>query len=428
MTPRPLFTLLERPEALLHDGFRARVAALAASLTGCPSAALACKDSESFAIGLFALLHVGTEVILPPNCQPGTLAGLDGPIVDDETVRAACPCPMGAAAVLPPIPPDAAVTFFTSGSTGQPKRIRRSLAMLEREVVLLEEQWGSQLAQSPVLAMVSHQHLFGLTFKILWPLAAGRSFDPGTHDLWEGLIEALPERAVLISSPAHLSRMGGIAPLPLAKRPAAVFSAGAPLSLEASQQAEAILGCRPFEIFGSTETGAVATRSQSSTDADWRLLPGHDLLPHPEGLLKLTSPYDGQTIETADLIEPRPGGFRFLGRADRIAKIAGKRVALAEVEAALASLPWVESAAAVFLPPPIERLGAVLILTAEGKEKLASQGSFRFSRLLRRDLSAGLDPAAIPKLWRFVENLPHHPMGKRKSADLLALFAEEAAL
>ena len=427
MKNRPLFHLLDGsrpPQALIafggaeltYDAFRRQVSGLSRNMRGCSSAALACKDSAAFAIGLFALLHAGAEVILPPNCQPATLAGLDT-ILDDEAIWAVAPDD----AALSPIGPDASVCFFTSGSTGEPKRIRRSLEMLEREAVTLARQWGDLLKAAPVLAMVSHQHLFGLTFKILLPLAAGLAFDARTHEVWESLITALPEGAILVSSPAHLSRLGGIAAQPANKHPAAIFSAGAPLPLEASQEAEVILGCRPTEIFGSTETGAIASRQH---DQNWSLLPGHKLLDHPEGKLRLHSPYDLQTVETADLIEPQDNGFRFLGRADRIAKIAGKRVGLAEVERSLAALAWVEAAAVVLTD---ERLGAAVVLRPSGQTMLAELGAFRFGRHLCRELASYLDSAAIPKLWRFVLQLPSHPLGKTRSADLLALFAEETA-
>jgi acyl-coenzyme A synthetase/AMP-(fatty) acid ligase len=401
--------------------FRTEVAGLAATLTGCESAALVCRDSYAFAVGLFALLQVGAEVVLPPNGQPGTLAGLAGSferLIDDGVVAGAPPLD----AALAPIDPEAKIAFFTSGSTGQPQRVVRTLRMLEREVATFEAQWGAALGRVPVLATVSHQHLYGLSFKILWPLFAGRPFDPVTHEVWESLLAVLPAGAVVISSPAHLGRLAGIAPLAEAARPAAIFSAGAPLSATAAAEALAILGRLPTEIFGSTETGAVATRRQASGDEDWSFLPGHRFVSQAEGRLCLHSPYSGDAVETADRVEPRPNGFRFLGRADRVVKIEGKRVGLAEVEAALVGLPWVEAAAVVALP----RLAAAVVLTAEGRAQLAALGGFRFGRLLRQELAPTLDPAACPKQWRFVEALPSAAMGKRRDGDVAALFAVSA--
>jgi acyl-coenzyme A synthetase/AMP-(fatty) acid ligase len=47
---------------------------------------------------------------------------------------------------------------------------------------------------------------------------------------------------------------------------------------------------------------------------------------------------------------------------------------------------------------------------------------------MRQLLSTSLDSAALPKRWRFVAELPHHPLGKSNIAALRALFAEETAL
>lgn len=438
MTGGPLFSLLTGsqdaqrivafgpPGSVTLAEFRARAAALALTVTGLRTAALACRDSAAFAIGLFGLLSAGVEVVLPPNMQPDTLENLTHDvdrIIDDTLVWLAGLSSTPAAA---PRQDQARIAFFTSGSTGQPKRIIRTLDMLEREVLGLERTWGAELGACQVNAMVSHQHLYGLTFKILWPLAAGRAFDRGCHDVWEGLIAALTSPSMLISSPAHLGRLAGIPPLPADRQPRMIFSAGAPLSLAAALDGADILGCAPTEIFGSTETGAVATRRQTPGQDGWTLLAGHRLLPHPQGLLRLYSPYDNRESETADLIEATAEGFRFLGRSDRIAKIAGKRVSLAEVERLLSASPWVETSAAVALPGDHEQLGAVIVPTALGWQELERLGSFRFGRVLRRELANALEPAAIPKLWRFVTELPSHPMGKIKTADLRALFTTKA--
>jgi len=67
------------------------------------------------------------------------------------------------------------------------------------------------------------------------------------------------------------------------------------------------------------------------------------------------------------------------------------------------------------------------VLTPEARSQLAKIGAFRLSRDLRRQLAASLDSAALPKRWRFVAELPHHPLGKSNNAALRALFAEEPA-
>lgn len=418
-----------RSETVLpHARLRADVAAIAAAFSGCGSAALLCRDSYRFAAGFFGLLHAGVRVVLPSSSQPAALLAVSGAfetIVDDVTVVSAIEAE-GVRALFPLDPDLAAVDFYTSGSTGTPKSVVKTLAMLEREVAMFETMFGGGLAGARVLATVPHQHMYGLPFKILWPLAAGRAFSAETHVFWEALLADMPPGAVIVSSPAHLSRLCGFAPLPPQRRPALVLSAGAPLSRAASDEATAILGCCPTEVFGSTETGAIATRSFRAEEADpWTLLPGVHLHCDDDGLLVVQTDVVGADwIGLSDRVTPTQNGFIHHGRSDRIVKVEGKRINLIAVENALLRHPLVQAAAVVTLDAPL-RLAAAVVITAEGKRILTNMGSFRFGRQLRQFLRTHLDPAGIPRQWRFVDALPVHPLGKRRDADIVALFRED---
>lgn len=417
---------LSGPAPIGFGRFAAEVAGASGRLraTGCRRAALLCQDSYRFAVGLFALLQAGVTVVMPPNGQPGTLAALGDSfdlLVDDAFLVG----PPGDTTALAPLDPTRpAFEFFTSGSTGAPKRIVKTLAMLEREVWTLDRLWGAEMGTGATVATVSHQHIYGLTFKLLWPLAAGRVFAGEMHELWETLLDGLPADAIIVASPAHLGRLHGIAPLAPARRPRGIFSAGAPLSLSAAGDAMAILGVCPTEIFGSTETGAIATRRQTGADVPWQALPGITVAAGGDGCLKLRSPFLGHDdwFETADLIEPVALGFHLCGRADRVVKIEGKRISLTEIEQALGRLPWTAAAAALVVPGDPARLAALVVPNAAGRERLAELGRFRFGRLLRQALKETQEPAGLPRLWRFGDQLPSGHMGKRRDADLLALF------
>ncbi|HEV2676103.1 MAG TPA: AMP-binding protein [Aliidongia sp.] len=438
MTILPLSRLLAHGRAPDHllaltDGvpiaygrFSAEVASAAVRLraTGCRRAALLCQDSYRFAVGLFGLLHAGMTVVMPPNGQVGTLAALGDAfdLLVDDAFLAAPASEAPSLSGFDPLRP--AFEFFTSGSTGAPKRIVKTLAMLEHEIAALDRLWGDEMGSGPAVATVSHQHIYGLTFKLLWPLAAGRPFAGEMHELWETLLDQLPSEAVIVASPAHLGRLSGIAPLARARRPRGIFSAGAPLSLSAAAEATTILGVCPTEIFGSTETGAIATRRQIAGDEPWQALPGIAIATDDGGRLKLRSPFlgDGEWFETEDLIEPVERGFHLRGRADRVVKIEGKRISLTDIEQTLARLPWTAAAAAVALPGEPVRLAAVVVPNQAGWEKLAELGRFRFGRLLRQALTETQEPAGLPRLWRFDDHLPSGAMGKRRDADLRALF------
>ena len=402
------------------EGIARRTAALKQT-----RAALVCRGSYAFTVGLFGLLRNNCEIVLPQNGQTETLESLREHfdfLVDDHFVRSCEPISAPHHGHLDATRPS--LVFFTSGSTGMPKRIVKSLAVLDREISALESLWGETSGHGTVYATVPHQHIYGMTFKILWPLAAGRAFADETDELWENLLQKLTSETMLVCGPAHLSRITALEPLPTTRYPSRIFSAGAPLSYDAAVEATDILGRLPTEIFGSTETGAIATREQSTAEEPWHLLPGVDIRQGDDGHLSLRSPWVSEDwFETADIIEPASRGFHFLGRADRIVKVEGKRISLPELELTLGRLPWITVAAATLLPGPPARLAAAVVLNDNGREQLAALGRFRFGRMLRTSLASSQEAAGMPRLWRYVDDLPSRDgMGKRRDSDIQALF------
>jgi acyl-coenzyme A synthetase/AMP-(fatty) acid ligase len=427
-----------RDDARLSFGdFAADVAYTAAAVTaaGVRRGAVLSADPYRFLVGLFGLMHAGATVVLPPDGLPSTLADLrdrfdvllsDEPAAADLPVLPIADGQHGTAAIGALDPDATMLEFFTSGSTGAAKRIAKPLAMLDREIATLDAVWGAKRIHRPVLATVPHRHVFGLTFHLLWPLAAGQPFASHVDGLWETLLARDLTDAVLVTSPAHLMRLGGIQRLPRGRGPVRVFTAGAPLRAAHAREATDILGVPPTEIFGSTETGAIASRTWQNADEPWTPLPGITVCADDAGCMIVQSPFGpgGAPFESADRIEMTPDGrFHFLGRADRIAKIEGRRVNLARLEEELLALPLVRDAAVLVVGDAPERLAAAIVLHDESRALLHTPGAFRLSRELRKQLSARLEAAWLPKSWRFVDELPHGAMGKRSDADIRALFA-----
>ena len=443
MKPIPLTQLLDggwpdiRPMALRegrildHATWRADVSANAARIAeaGIRRALLITDDSYWFVVGLFALAQAGAVAILPPNSRIGgfqTLGGAFERVVTDRSdlgdfapLQLASGEPSHKLSTLDADFP--CMEFFTSGSTGAPKRIEKSLGQLEREIAVLENAWGQDLEDAKVLSTVPHQHIFGLTFGVLWPMMAGRRFGATIYPFWESLLDHLHPPAAVITSPAHLTRLGGLEPLEPPRQPALVFTAGAPLSFEAAQDTNRIFGKLPVEIFGSTETGAIATRRQTGEDTPWKSLPGVTVSASDANLLTVRSPYLAgiEPLVTADRVEIASDGFHFLGRSDAVVKIEGKRISLIQVESDLADLPWIEEASVAIVEDRRPLVGAVCRLSALGRKRREELGDFRFGRLLRRDLQRTQDSAALPRRWLFVETLPVDGMGK-KSRPLMA--------
>jgi acyl-coenzyme A synthetase/AMP-(fatty) acid ligase len=423
-------------DRLSFGQFAADVAHIAgnARAMGVARGAVLSTDPYRFLTGLFGLMHAGAEVVVPPDGLPGTLASL-GDAFDTLLCDETPPIPVrtlsiregrpGTATLGALDPAAAMLTFFTSGSSGEAKPIVKPLAMFNAEAATLEASFGSAAGGSPVVTTVPHRHIFGLTFHLLWPLARGQPFASHVDELWETLLARDTADAVLVTSPAHLRRLAGIVPLPRERRLARVFTAGAPLHPDQAREAANVLGVLPTEIFGSTETGAIATRAQQTGNEAWTPLRGIAVRTSDDGCMIVHSPYgpDGAPFVSADRIETMPDGtFHFLGRADRVAKIEGKRVSLARLEDELVALPLVTEAAALVLGGAPERLAAAVVLTAEGRIQLGTLGNFRFGRDLRRQLAQVLESPSLPKSWRFVEGLPRTAMGKRRDADIRALF------
>ena len=465
-----LLSLGRAPRALVafsRDGerdwadFSGRVAALAADIETrrAHRFVLFSEDSYAFAVGLFALAHSGARALIAPNRQPQTLSELaahaDGAIVDPgvgevELARLPRLDPLGLAPVrgarfgrLAPAQPLAELS--TSGTTGPGKAVPKALHHLDLEVAVLEQLFGARLgAGARVFATVSHQHLYGLLFRLLWPLAAGRPFCAETFLHLEELFPRMREAGefALATTPVHLRRMRADADLASLRAGArAVFSSGGPLDDAVALDVAERLGQAPVEIFGSSETGGVAWRQQraGAESAPWRAFPGVTLAVEPEEQrLVVRSPYVSQGSATGDG-EPQElvmgdrvellgdGSFRLLGRADRIVKIGEKRLALPEMESHLRSHPWVADAAMLaFDSLGDARVGAVVALSESGQAALAERGRRALGAALGDHLAGYWDRVLLPRAWRYVSELPRDPQGKTSRAALLELLESGA--
>ncbi len=74
---------------------------------------------------------------------------------------------------FPAIGDNACIELFTSGSTGEPKRISKPVKSLDREAALIAAHYAGRLTGSRVVASVAPQHLYGLTFRLFLPMALG---------------------------------------------------------------------------------------------------------------------------------------------------------------------------------------------------------------------------------------------------------------
>jgi acyl-coenzyme A synthetase/AMP-(fatty) acid ligase len=437
-----------------HEDLRRDVARLAARLAGVAGArvALHCHDAYAFAVGLLALGQLRALAVLAPSRQPGALERLApdvaGFVLDGEGAPARIagrPCfvPLGDAgpeAALGPQEREAAcIELFTSGTTGDEKPVAKALRQLEDEVAVLD----ARFALGPgtrMLATASPQHLYGLLFRVLWPLAAGRPFlrTPILHP--EELAPHLDEADfALASTPAALRRLVERDVLAArAERCRAVFSSGGPLEAEVARGVAAVVGAPPFEIYGSTETGGIALRQQWQGDEPWQPLPGVDVALEPEsGRLVVTSPFvsggapagGGRArLATADRAEAAAGCFLLRGRVDRVVKIAEKRLSLPDMESRLREHPAVAEAALALIEdaPGEPRVAAVIVPSEAGRALAAAGGRRAVARELSEHLARDFDRVLLPRFFRLTDALPRDAQGKISARALRALVLGRA--
>ncbi|PLZ04289.1 AMP-dependent synthetase [Burkholderia sp. WAC0059] len=417
--------------------FRARVLAVGEALAARPEQryALCIEDPFDFACALFALWAVAKAPVVPPNATPACLAELAfayDAVLADADLRAfdAVPASHASHAMRAgrPIEPEASLTLFTSGSSGTPKAIHKTLAQLDAEVHTLEAQWGALAAGATHVSAVPHHHIYGLLFRLLWPLAAGRPFDRANGIEPQRLGERLARHgaALVVSTPAQLSRwpdLPGFASL--APAPRAFFSSGGPLDETTAARYAQTFGAAPLEIYGSTETGGIAWRRRDLTDA-WQPMPGIDVRMDDEAL-EVRSPHLGHARwhRTDDAVAfDADGRFRLRGRLDRVRKLGGKRVSLAELEMRLAQHPYVAKAAVTLLEGASrERLGALVVPTEAGAGALLADGRVAVTKVLHRHLAERFDAVVLPRRWRFRAALPFDARGKLPAAAVAAAFA-----
>jgi acyl-CoA synthetase (AMP-forming)/AMP-acid ligase II len=415
-----------------HDraALLARIGAWRAAFAGVPGRkyALHLDDSFEFAAALFGGWLAGKTLWLPGDTLPATLDrlrhevdGWAGELPGGlKPARAVSESDAGA------LDPDAcALVLFTSGSTGEPSAIAKTLRQLDSEIEALEAQFGAALGDALVQGTVSHQHIYGLLFRVLWPLSARRRFAPRRLAYNEELTVLGPGPVALVASPAHLKRLPANQDWrSLSQGLRAVFSSGGPLPADAAHDVQRLWGQAAIEVFGSTETGGIAWRPSGGAAPPWRPLPGvrWRLV---DGLLELQSPHlaDAGWYRTQDrAVAAGDGGFELRGRADRILKLEERRISLGAIERRLQASPLLDEARVLALPGHRILLAVAAVPSASGRARLQAGGRAGLAADLRDWLSGHAEAIALPRRWRFLDALPTDAQGKTPERRLAELF------
>ena len=353
-----------------HD-FLADVARHAPRMPGHGPVVNLCNDRYAFAVALSAAMVRGVASLLPPDARADTLARLCGPsgetvaVTDEPTL----PTPRmtkvlierhaasGAEVHTVPDIPGAlhAASLLTSGSTGVPQPHAKTWKTLVGDVAAAVETLSRMLGRDSLSGLtlvgtVPVQHSYGLESTALLAMLGGAAFESGRPFFPADIVKALasvPRPRALVTTPFHLKTLM-LSGLELPEVDL-ILSATAPLSPQLAAQAEQATGGMLVEIYGSTESGQVATRrptarevwqtfgeirvhAEPAADGTERFVFSGDFMPEPMPM-----------SDVLELLGDRR--FRLLGRSNDLIHVAGKRSSLVHLNYHLNSIPGVDDGA-----------------------------------------------------------------------------------
>ncbi len=389
-----------------------------------------CSDRYCFSVGLAAAIVAGKVTLLPPTHTPGVVRQIRdfAPdvfcLTDSDSCTVALPqhrYPImragepGAFAIPRIDNKQHIAVLFTSGSTGAPQPHPKNWGALVSCV-----QAGASRLEIPrnractIIGTVPPQHMYGFESTVLmaWhnghALSYAQPFYPA--DICQALAAA-PAPRVLVSSPVHLrALLDAELPIPEIDR---VVSATAPLSIQLARDVEARCNAPLMEIYGSTETGQLASRRLTQA-TEWRLFPGVKWVMEGNNV-RACGGHIETLITMSDIIEPvSEEHFLLRGRISDLVNIAGKRHSLASLNHLLNSIPGVRDGA-FYMPDDagddrIARLAACAV--APGMDAVQLVAALR----------EHIDPVFLPRPLLLVDALPRNSTGKLPRAALQALF------
>ena len=445
MNASPLLThrqlddiLVWRPEGpVTVRAFISKAQALAAWLPDTRWVINLCEDRYHFALTLAACAISGRVSLQPASQSAETLAWLtsDYPgafcLAEHITVtdKRLHPCVFPAVDDLParpvqniPLIDDAATVamLFTSGSTGTPQAHRKTWGKLVRNGRTEAEALGVMQRPHAIVGTVPAQHSYGFESTFLIALHGGCSFWSGKPFYAQDIVQALatvPQPRMLVTTPFHLSNlMAAGLPLPAVDL---LLSATAPLSLDLARRAEQAFQAPLHEIYGSTESSALACR-RTLDGATWRLMASVTL----EQTGEITHASGGHVenrVPLSDSIELLNDGRQFLlhGRHSDLINIAGKRTSLAYLNHQICAIDGVLDAA-FFLPDETSPDGITRLVAFVVAPSLDN-------RALLAALRQRVDAIFLPRPLLRVDALPRNSTGKLPRQALQALYLERGS-
>jgi acyl-coenzyme A synthetase/AMP-(fatty) acid ligase len=382
---------------------------------------LAAEDKALIAAGLLASLAGGPTLLLPYAFSAHALAQLQQ-TAGFTTAIADTPreFPPGIKMLHPqspeiyqiPVSPQSSprselLRIFTGGSTGAPQVWSKTGENLFSEGFFLAKRY-SVTKHDCILATIPPYHIYGLLFSVILPLVSSATVIGETPSFPNEIVDAAEEQkaTILASVPAHYRALRDKKMLLRL-----AFSSAGMLDTEDNQ-----MFCRHnshgiVEVYGSTETGGIATRNRSLGEEfftpfsliNWKIIDSRLAVCSP--FISPDLPVDAAGFfTTSDRVEARDKDhFSLKGRADTVTKVGGKRVDLQEISLLIKKEPGVTDCVVTAQPETGgrgHRIGALI------------EGDTADCNMIKKNLAACLEPYALPRRIKKVDRIPVTKNGK----------------
>lgn len=374
------------------------------------------RDTESALHGLRARTVVGAADA-PPRYRALSAGNLTRPAAGRD--------PLADLAAL--VSSDSAVWQSTSGSTGEPRLARQTVTNLVRGGLIYARRYRVT-ERDRLLVTVPMAHSFGLVGGLMCALVSGAQLIAFTRYSPRGVREAIQDGATVAVGTPLVYELLTRSPRPATSELRMALSSGGPLDPPVADRARRRLGCPVYQVYGSTETGIIA--SQFPRAEPWPpacvgiAAPGVGMRladpPSADGqgsqlAVRTSTMFGGYLGRTDPVLDPdgwyltgdvatldRAGHLRLVRRKDSFINVGGRKVNPARVERIIAGHHAVAEVAVygVRMVGGDEVRAAVAFSAASTTEDVLA-----YCRL-------HLAPYEVPHRLHVVDRLPRNGMGK----------------
>ena len=309
------------------------------------------------------------------------------------------------------------INFYTSGFTGFPKLIEKTLKQFEAEALKIIGEFGEGLKDSIFVYSVPHYHSYGFVFDFLVPYILELKLADNRINYLETLNNFEEYKNItFVTNPAFLKRIDKSS-LKI-KSKWTVFSSTGALDKEVNDLCIEVFNTDAIEIYGSTEGGGMAYRKRSEKDL-WTRLKIVQLKVNENGSLFCSSGYTGEGfwVHVGDVVDMKnEDEFELLGREDSIVKIEGKRISVQQIDRQILEDKNFKDSYTIYCKSDKREYVASFIVLSD-----ADANEEDMKKYLKDYLKGYFEKIVIPKKIYFTDSIPRNEMGKidRKQLDAI---------